>query len=110
MAWKCLGEGIVSVAWNTYSETLTIDGVEEGTVVIELSKVLKAVVFVPELYLDGVEGTRYEYLKGTYGELIQEATGGDYEVEGKIMNVTIPKNAYLVKAEDYIIGTYDTIA
>ena len=110
MAWTSSVEGSVSVAWNTYSETLTIDGVEEGTVVIELSKVLKALVFVPELYLDGVEGTRYEYLKGTYGELIQEAKGGDYEVEGKIMNVTIPKNAYLVKAEDYIIGSYDTIA
>lgn len=110
VAWTNPVAGGVSVVWDIYNETLTVDGVEEGTVVIELSKVLKALVFAPELYLDGVEGTRYEYLKGTYGELIQEAKGGDYEVEGKIMNVTIPKNAYLVKAEDYIIGSYDTIA
>ena len=110
VAWTSSVEGSVSVAWNTYSETLTIDGVEEGTVVIELSKVLKALVFVPELYLDGVEGTRYEYLDGTYKSLIQEAVGGDTEVEGVVMNYSIPKNAYWVKAEDYKIGSYDTIA
>ena len=66
VAWTNPVAGGVSVVWDIYNETLTVDGVEEGTVVINLSKILKGLVFAPELYLDGVEATKYEYLDGNY--------------------------------------------
>lgn len=110
VAWTNSVAGGVSVVWDIYSETLTVDGVEEGTVVIELSKVLKALVFAPELYLDGVEATKYEYLDGNYVTL-EGQVAGDYfdELKGEVVRYNIPDLNRPVAAGAYTLGSKDEV-
>ena len=110
VAWTNPVAGGVSVVWDIYNETLTVDGVEEGTVVIELSKVLKALVFAPELYLDGVEATKYEYLDGNYVTL-EGQVAGDYfdEYTQKVVRYNIPDLNSPVAAGAYTIGSKDEV-
>ena len=110
VAWTNPVAGGVSVVWDIYNETLTVDGVEEGTVVIELSKVLKALVFAPELYLDGVEATKYEYLDGNYVTL-EGQVAGDYfdELKGEVVRYNIPDLNRPVAAGAYTLGSKDEV-
>lgn len=110
VAWTNPVAGGVSVVWDIYSETLTVDGVEEGTVVINLSRILKALVFAPELYLDGVEATKYEYLDGNYVTL-EGQVAGDYfdELKGEVVRYNIPDLNRPVAAGAYTIGSKDEV-
>ena len=110
VAWTNPVAGGVSVVWDIYNETLTVDGVEEGTVVINLSRILKALVFAPELYLDGVEATKYEYLDGNYVTL-EGQVAGDYfdEYTQKVVRYNIPDLNSPVAAGAYTIGSKDEV-
>lgn len=110
VAWTNPVAGGVSVVWDIYSETLTVDGVEEGTVVINLSRILKALVFAPELYLDGVEATKYEYLDGNYVTL-EGQVAGDYfdEWKGEVVRYNIPDLNRPVAADHYTLGSKDEV-
>ena len=60
---KWLPEGTLSAVWNTKDETLTLGNMkdENGKLVektISLTTKLKALVFIPDLYEDGVEATK----------------------------------------------------
>lgn len=111
VAWTNPVAGGVSVVWDIYNETLTVDGVEGGeTVVINLSRILKALVFAPELYLDGVEATKYEYLDGNYVTL-EGQVAGDYfdELKGEVVRYNIPDLNRPVAAGDYTLGSKDEV-
>ena len=110
VAWTNPVAGGVSVVWDIYNETLTVDGVEEGTVVINLSRILKALVFAPELYLDGVEATKYEYLDGNYVTL-EGQVAGDYfdELKGEVVRYNIPDLNRPVAAGAYTLGSKDEV-
>ncbi len=110
VAWTNPVAGGVSVVWDIYNETLTVDGVEEGTVVINLSRILKALVFAPELYLDGVEATKYEYLDGNYVTL-EGQVAGDYfdELKGEVVRYNIPDLNHPVAAGAYTLGSKDEV-
>ena len=111
VAWTNPVAGGVSVVWDIYNETLTVDGVEGGeTVVINLSRILKALVFAPELYLDGVEATKYEYLDGNYVTL-EGQVAGDYfdELKGEVVRYNIPDLNRPVAAGAYTIGSKDEV-
>ena len=111
VAWTNPVAGGVSVVWDIYNETLTVDGVEGGeTVVINLSRILKALVFAPELYLDGVEATKYEYLDGNYVTL-EGQVAGDYfdEYTQKVVRYNIPDLNSPVAAGAYTIGSKDEV-
>ncbi len=71
---KWLPEGTLSAVWNTKDETLTLGNMkdENGKLVektISLTTKLKALVFIPDLYEDGVEATKYKYANGDFIEL-----------------------------------------
>lgn len=110
VAWTNPVAGGVSVVWDINNETLTVDGVEEGTVVINLSRILKALVFAPELYLDGVEATKYEYLDGNYVTL-EGQVAGDYfdELKGEVVRYNIPDLNRPVAAGAYTLGSKDEV-
>ncbi|WP_418833572.1 PL29 family lyase N-terminal domain-containing protein [Phocaeicola sp.] len=111
VAWTNPVAGGVSVVWDIYNETLTVDGVEGGeTVVINLSRILKALVFAPELYLDGVEATKYEYLDGNYVTL-EGQVAGDYfdELKGEVVRYNIPDLNHPVAAGAYTLGSKDEV-
>ena len=68
---KWLPEGTLSAVWNTKDETLTLGNMkdENGKLVektISLTTKLKALVFIPDLYEDGVEATKYKYDRGQH--------------------------------------------
>jgi hypothetical protein len=68
---KWLPEGTLSAVWNTKDETLTLGNMkdENGKLVektISLSTKLRSLVFIPDLYEDGVEATKYPYVPGQY--------------------------------------------
>ena len=106
---KWAPEGMMTAAWDTQNEVLLVSGVKdhEGVLRIDLGTNLKGLVFVPSLYLDGVEGTRYPYISGNYKEASGEANG----TASTGATFTIPgKNTYVDKAAAaYIIGANDTI-
>lgn len=68
---KWLPEGTLTAVWNTEDQTLTLGNMkdENGKLVsktISLSTKLRSLVFVPDLYEDGVEATKYAYAPGLY--------------------------------------------
>ena len=68
---KWLPEGTLSAVWNTEDQTLTLGNMkdENGKLVektISLSTKLRSLVFIPDLYEDGVEATKYPYVPGQY--------------------------------------------
>ena len=84
---KWLPEGTLSAVWNTKDETLTLGNMkdENGKLVektISLTTKLKALVFIPELYEDGVEAAKYKYANGNFIEAEKNGIGGkdDHEV------------------------------
>ena len=75
---KWLPEGTLSAVWNTKDETLTLGNMkdENGKLVektISLTTKLKALVFIPDLYEDGVEATKYKYANGDFIEAEKNA-------------------------------------
>ena len=79
---KWLPEGTLSAVWNTKDETLTLGNMkdENGKLVektISLTTKLKALVFIPELYEDGVEATKYKYANGDFIEAEKNEENGE---------------------------------
>ncbi len=81
------GNGIVAVKDNDY---LYLHNVQTGvdaagkpiydTVKISINGMLRGMIFVPDLYLDGVEGTRYAFATGTYKKPSETATSGNITI------------------------------
>ena len=66
----------ISAVLDKENLTLTgVKGVASETVVISLSGNLRGLVFMPHLYLDGIETIVYDYLTGTYKTLENGLTG-----------------------------------
>ena len=68
---------------------------------------LKSLVFEPDLYLEGIEGTRYRYLSGAFIEPTGTATGTYNGVSFKVTE----KNEFVVPAVpvSYALGRTETI-
>lgn len=68
---------MMTAAWDTQNEVLLVSGVKdhEGVLRIDLGTNLKGLVFVPSLYMEGIEGTRYPYVVGRYKEATGSASG-----------------------------------
>ena len=66
----------ISAVLDKENLTLTgVEGVASKTVVISLSGYLRGLVFMPHLYLDGIETIVYDYLTGTYKKVETGLTG-----------------------------------
>ena len=66
----------ISAVLDKENLTLTgVEGVASKTVVISLSGNLRGLVFMPHLYLDGIETIVYDYLTGTYKKVETGLTG-----------------------------------
>lgn len=61
-----------------------------GTVAISRNGLLRGIVFNPDLYLDGVEGTRYAYADGVYKTPATGDATGEITVNTTKANFTIP--------------------
>lgn len=61
-----------------------------GTVAISRNGLLRGIVFNPDLYLDGVEGTRYAYADGVYKTPGTGDATGEITVNTTKANFTIP--------------------
>lgn len=61
-----------------------------GTVAISRNGLLRGIVFNPDLYLDGVEGTRYAYADGVYKTPGAGDATGEITVNTTKANFTIP--------------------
>lgn len=61
-----------------------------GTVAISRNGLLRGIVFNPDLYLDGVEGTRYAYADGVYKTPGAGDATGKITVNATKANFTIP--------------------
>ena len=84
---KWLPEGTLSAVWNTKDETLTLGNMkdENGKLVektISLTTKLKALVFIPDLYEDGVEATKYKYANGDFIEAEKKGISGSKDDHG----------------------------
>ena len=73
--WNTGSEGAttpaVDAAWNTQSQTLTLSGLVDSngqvtSVTISLNGTLTSLVFVPQLYLDGIESIEYPWIGGQF--------------------------------------------
>lgn len=62
-------------------ENLTLNGVKgvTGDVVISLSGYLRGLVYMPGLYLDGIETTTYNWLNGDYLTAKNGITGTNHK-------------------------------
>ena len=85
---------------------------ELGTKVISLGGLLRSMVFIPDLYLDGVEGTRYVYAPGEYiTDASTVQTGSDDEgasyrlAADAAWKWTVPAS----NPEAYVISPIDTV-
>lgn len=61
-----------------------------GTVAISRNGLLRGIVFNPDLYLDGVEGTRYAYADGVYQIPGTADATGNMTIDTKTVAFTIP--------------------
>ena len=67
------GNPVVNAAWDSSNNTLTLSGLVDSNgnvtaVTIALNGTLKSLVFVPQLYLDGIEGIEYPWIGGQFLE------------------------------------------
>lgn len=62
---SCLPSGAVTAELSKDGKTLTLKGVKgaDGDIVLSLKSELSSLVFVPELYVDGVAATEYTYFQ-----------------------------------------------
>lgn len=108
---KWAPEGMMTAAWDTKNEVLLVYGVKDhdGVLRINLGTKLKGLVFVPSLYMEGIEGTRYPYVIGRYKEAIGSASGY-IEKAGLTIEYSIPdKNVWQESYTAYAIGAKDTV-
>lgn len=106
---KWAPEGMMTAAWDTQNEVLLVSGVKdhEGVLRIDLGTNLKGLVFVPSLYMEGIEGTRYPYVVGRYKEATGSASG---TVATTHVEYSIPdKNVWQESFTAYTIGAKDTV-
>ena len=92
----------ISAVLDKENLTLTgVKGVASETVVISLSGNLRGLVFMPHLYLDGIETIVYDYLTGTYKKVETGLTGKTREtLKNDLGN---PKT--ITGLEDYLPNT-----
>ena len=72
------GNGITGILDSANTKTLTlngVDGVVGGTVVISLNANLRSLVYMPNLYLDGIETVVYPWLQDTTMNKVADLTG-----------------------------------
>ena len=87
--------GTVAV-WNSEAGTVTFKGINaDGSDLVIGVCELQSIVFVPQLYLDGIEAAKYNYLAGHYGKADTKAITG--VVEDKY--AATPGTAAVVLAE-----------
>lgn len=106
---KWAPEGMMTAAWDTQNEVLLVYGVKDhdGVLRIDLGTNLKGLVFVPSLYMEGIEGTRYPYVEGRYKEATGSASG---TVATTNVKYSIPdKNVWQESFTAYTIGAKDTV-
>lgn len=111
---KWLVDGVLTAVLdgdNLVLSNILING-EIGQMTISLGGLLRSMVFVPELYLDGVEGTRYVYAPGNYlADASTDISGQDDEHA----NYTLTADAGWKWAEpatptSYVISPIDTVS
>ena len=78
-----------------------VEGVASKTVVISLSGYLRGLVFMPHLYLDGIETIVYDYLTGTYKKVETGLTGKTRET----LKNDFKKPKTITGLEDYLPNT-----
>ena len=78
-----------------------VEGVASKTVVISLSGYLRGLVFMPHLYLDGIETIVYDYLTGTYKKVETGLTGKTRET----LKNDLKKPKTITGLEDYLPNT-----
>lgn len=103
---------MMTAAWDTKNEVLLVYGVKDhdGVLRINLGTKLKGLVFVPSLYMEGIEGTRYPYVIGRYKEAIGSASGYIEKAGGLRIEYSIPdKNVWQESYTAYAIGAKDTV-
>ena len=89
----------ISAVLDKENLTLTgVKGVASETVVISLSGNLRGLVFMPHLYLDGIETIVYDYLTGTYKKVETGLTGKTRETLTNDLN----KAKTITGLEDYL--------
>ena len=89
----------ISAVLDKENLTLTgVEGVASKTVVISLSGNLRGLVFMPHLYLDGIETIVYDYLTGTYKKVETGLTGKTRETLKNDLN----KPKTITGLEDYL--------
>lgn len=112
---KWAPEGMMTAAWDTKNEVLLVYGVKDhdGVLRINLGTKLKGLVFVPSLYMEGIEGTRYPYIAGNYKKATGSAAGtipSDPVRNGEPLTYSIPdKNEWQETFAAYNIGAKDTV-
>ena len=107
-SWATAANNGVTAVWDTATETLklsNVDGAPNGIMSIALSQELKGMVFVPDLYLEGVEATRYTYVDGKYRNAGTSAAGTYNGTEYRINS----KNNFPANGADYAIGAKEDI-
>ena len=89
----------ISAVLDKENLTLTgVEGVASKTVVISLSGYLRGLVFMPHLYLDGIETIVYDYLTGTYKKVETGLTGKTR----KTLTNDLDKPKTITGLEDYL--------
>ena len=89
----------ISAVLDKENLTLTgVKGVASETVVISLSGNLRGLVFMPHLYLDGIETIVYDYLTGTYKKVETGLTGKTR----KTLTNDLDKPKSITGLEDYL--------
>ena len=89
----------ISAVLDKENLTLTgVEGVASKTVVISLSGNLRGLVFMPHLYLDGIETIVYDYLTGTYKKVETGLTGKTR----KTLTNDLDKPKTITGLEDYL--------
>ena len=89
----------ISAVLDKENLTLTgVEGVASKTVVISLSGYLRGLVFMPHLYLDGIETIVYDYLTGTYKKVETGLTGKTRET----LKNDLKKPKTITGLEDYL--------
>ena len=89
----------ISAVLDKENLTLTgVEGVASKTVVISLSGNLRGLVFMPHLYLDGIETIVYDYLTGTYKKVETGLTGKTRET----LKNDLKKPKTITGLEDYL--------
>ncbi len=99
--------GTVAV-WDQASGTVTFKGLNaDGSDLVIGVCELQSIVFVPQLYLNGVEAVRYEYLGGPYYAAAAAPTDIPVPTDDSGVAATLTaggKHAWAASGDDYALG------